>query len=161
MSLPGDEGSEEDASNEHGDLTLASFGLNLQSRGRTEISDGLIRLVAHSLSFVQHSSCITYMIYYCRFENVPLIAPNGSVLIENVSFEIKHGENVLVRGSNGCGKSSLFRVLGGLWPVFSGTVVKPARRNLFYIPQVRFIWLYSWIRLFALDAMCFSFRSHT
>ncbi|XP_063713426.1 ATP-binding cassette sub-family D member 3-like [Symsagittifera roscoffensis] len=94
------------------ELTLASFGLTLQSRGHTIISDGHI-----------------------KFDNVPLIAPNGSVLIESLNFEVRHGQNVLVRGSNGCGKSSLFRVLGGLWPVFSGTVIKPVRRNLFYIPQ--------------------------
>ncbi|XP_075266362.1 ATP-binding cassette sub-family D member 3-like [Convolutriloba macropyga] len=94
------------------ELTLASFGLTLQSRGRIIVANGLI-----------------------KFDSVPLIAPNGSVLIESLDFEIAHGQNVLVRGSNGCGKSSLFRVLGGLWPVFAGTVMKPARKNLFYIPQ--------------------------
>ncbi|XP_011307725.1 ATP-binding cassette sub-family D member 3 [Fopius arisanus] len=70
-----------------------------------------------------------------RFEHVPLITPNGDVLIKDLSFEVKSGINVLVCGPNGCGKSSLFRVLGELWPVWGGTVTKPPSGKLFYIPQ--------------------------
>ncbi|KAG6802915.1 ATP-binding cassette sub-family D member 3 [Apis mellifera caucasica] len=70
-----------------------------------------------------------------KFDHVPLITPNGDILIKELSFEVKSGMNVLVCGPNGCGKSSLFRILGELWPVWNGTIIKPPRGKLFYIPQ--------------------------
>ncbi|XP_035769936.1 ATP-binding cassette sub-family D member 3a [Neolamprologus brichardi] len=70
-----------------------------------------------------------------KFENTPLATPNGDVLIRNLTFEVKSGTNVLVCGPNGCGKSSLFRVLGELWPLFGGHLTKPERGKLFYVPQ--------------------------
>ncbi|ROT64990.1 hypothetical protein C7M84_017044 [Penaeus vannamei] len=66
----------------------------------------------------------------------PLFTPKWeTVLVRELNFEVKSGMNVLVCGPNGCGKSSLFRILGELWPVFGGTVTKPSAGKLFYIPQ--------------------------
>jgi len=57
------------------------------------------------------------------------------VLLRQMSFEVYAGRNVLVCGPNGCGKSSLFRVLGELWPAFGGSLTKPHAGKLFYVPQ--------------------------
>ncbi|XP_036376897.1 ATP-binding cassette sub-family D member 3a [Megalops cyprinoides] len=70
-----------------------------------------------------------------KFDHTPLATPNGDVLIRDLTFEVKSGTNVLVCGPNGCGKSSLFRVLGELWPLFGGRLTKPERGKLFYVPQ--------------------------
>uniref|UniRef100_A0A8C2V4M2 ATP binding cassette subfamily D member 3 n=1 Tax=Chinchilla lanigera TaxID=34839 RepID=A0A8C2V4M2_CHILA len=70
-----------------------------------------------------------------RFDHVPLATPNGDILIRDLSFEVRSGANVLICGPNGCGKSSLFRVLGELWPLFGGRLTKPERGKLFYVPQ--------------------------
>jgi len=64
-----------------------------------------------------------------------LISPTGQKLAVGLTFSVKRGTNVLVSGPNGAGKSSLFRLLGGLWPLFSGTLVRPSKEKLFYVPQ--------------------------
>jgi len=70
-----------------------------------------------------------------KFEDVPIISPNGDILVEGINFEVTKGMNLLISGPNGCGKSSLFRILGNLWPVFGGKVFKPESDKIFYIPQ--------------------------
>lgn len=69
------------------------------------------------------------------FKNVTLSTPNGDILVKNLTFTIKQKQSVIISGPNGSGKSSLFRVLGNLWRVESGKVIRPPTDQLFYICQ--------------------------
>lgn len=73
-----------------------------------------------------------------QLENFTLRIPFGQnkVLIKNLNFTFKKGENVLINGKSGCGKTSLFRCINGLWDSYSGQIryfIDP--NEIFYLPQ--------------------------
>jgi ATP-binding cassette subfamily F protein 3 len=56
-------------------------------------------------------------------------------LFENVSFSINPGEQTGLVGVNGCGKTTLMRILAGLEPASSGYVSRDPHLRVGYLPQ--------------------------
>ncbi len=52
-------------------------------------------------------------------------ARGGVVLIEGVSLQVAAGEGLVLRGPNGCGKTTLLRTIAGLQPAVEGTIDLP------------------------------------
>jgi NitT/TauT family transport system ATP-binding protein len=48
---------------------------------------------------------------------------NGTVALADISFEVSTGQFVCLVGPSGCGKSTLLRVIAGLGPITSGSVL--------------------------------------
>lgn len=60
---------------------------------------------------------------------------NLQVLFENISFSLNAGERVGLVGLNGCGKTTLLRILAGLEPPTGGHVSCPTEVRIGYLPQ--------------------------
>ena len=62
-----------------------------------------------------------------------------NILLENLNLELspdKYGtQNIVIMGNTGSGKSSLFRVLSGLWCEGKGVVELPPEKDIFFLPQ--------------------------
>ena len=68
-------------------------------------------------------------------EDVNIALPNGRVLLAQVQLRLMAGENTLISGASGVGKSTLFRALSGIWPFGEGRVVLPMNARLMFLPQ--------------------------
>src|SRR5512143_130166 len=56
-------------------------------------------------------------------------------LFENASFSLNPGERTGLVGPNGCGKTTLMRILAGLEPPTSGHVSRDPNLRIGYLPQ--------------------------
>lgn len=75
-----------------------------------------------------------------RFEHIPVIIPSeqgseGTALVEDINIKLTGAKNLLILGSNGCGKTLIARIMAGLWPLYLGLLSKPNEDDLMYLPQ--------------------------
>jgi putative ATP-binding cassette transporter len=65
-----------------------------------------------------------------------LLTPNRMRrLINDLSIELGSGDNLVVVGQSGVGKSSLLRAIAGLWSQGAGVVKRPPLSQIFFLPQ--------------------------
>ena len=70
------------------------------------------------------------------FENVTLQTPGyEQTLIKGLTVSVRPGQALMIVGSSGCGKSSLLRMIAGLWDAGSGTVARPGPEHMLFLPQ--------------------------
>jgi putative ATP-binding cassette transporter len=61
--------------------------------------------------------------------------PCGRLLLKIEKLDLAVGEATLLTGRSGTGKSTLLRVLAGIWPHAAGRIEVPARSRLLVLPQ--------------------------
>lgn len=57
-----------------------------------------------------------------KVENCGIFYPDGSLGVEDVSFEVSAGNSLALLGENGAGKSSIIAGIAGFIPLTSGNI---------------------------------------
>jgi putative ATP-binding cassette transporter len=68
-------------------------------------------------------------------KDVDLLLPGGRPLMEGVDLTFRRGDNALISGPTGSGKSTLFRAIAGIWPFGRGEIRMPAQGRSLFLPQ--------------------------
>jgi vitamin B12/bleomycin/antimicrobial peptide transport system ATP-binding/permease protein len=68
-------------------------------------------------------------------QDVSIAYPDGRVVVHGASAELLAGERTLIVASSGTGKSTLVRVIAGIWPWGTGRVELPEGKKLLFLPQ--------------------------
>ncbi len=73
-------------------------------------------------------------------KNLIVKTPRGEILLENVNQELVHGQNYVVKGHSGLGKSTFVRTLAGIWPFGSGEISLPDnKKTIMFLPQTTYM----------------------
>jgi putative ATP-binding cassette transporter len=86
-----------------------------QETGRIEVADGASeKLVLDGLEVALPDECVT---------------------LDQDRLEVNPGARIQILGRPGSGKSTLFRALAGMWPWGAGTIQRPPRAAMMFMPQ--------------------------
>jgi len=100
---------------------LGAQSLAIPARSETDVKDHrIVNQAGSALSCHQLSIC----------------TPTGErTLIKQLNLSVCLNKGLMIIGESGTGKSSLLRVIAGLWSPSSGEIVCPSRHELLFLPQ--------------------------
>lgn len=139
---------------QYGDIVQANFAFRRildafsivvdQIQPLGELGAGVNRLAAFSEALEQANSTAPperdqidiYIGSQLSCQHLTLKTPDYTkVLIEDLSVNIPPGQGLLIVGESGVGKSSLLRMMAGLWTSGTGCLIRPKLEEMLFLPQ--------------------------
>jgi putative ATP-binding cassette transporter len=68
-------------------------------------------------------------------KSMDVFLPTGKKQIVANNMVLKRGDKILIKGRTGAGKTTLFRMIAGIWPFGKGTIVLPKNKKIILLPQ--------------------------
>jgi putative ATP-binding cassette transporter len=71
-----------------------------------------------------------------RLDDIDLLTPGGAqLLVSKLSLQVTRRQNWVISGRTGVGKSSLLRLMAGLWSKGNGVITMPPAAEVLFLPQ--------------------------
>ena len=114
---------------------LMNRAKSMETRINTELEQQskLLKEVEH-IPKLRLNSLPYYSERILHLENVSVFF-EGRTVCQNITFTIQKGDRIALCGKNGCGKSSLLKLIMGLNIPYSGTVYKNPQLRISYVNQ--------------------------
>ena len=74
-----------------------------------------------------------YFIMSIIIRDLSYVHSDKEVLFQHLNLTVNPGDKMALTGNNGCGKSTLMRIIAGDLSPVAGTVTRP--EHLYYVPQ--------------------------
>ena len=120
---------------------LTTLADSLESLSRFAAGVGRLDTLAHSLlpasrKHAARPKIATRKGENLSFDGITMQTPNYErTLVRELSISVPQGQGLMIVGASGLGKSSLLRVIAGLWDSGAGVIERPGPADILLLPQ--------------------------
>jgi ABC-type uncharacterized transport system fused permease/ATPase subunit len=117
-------------------MVRASFNVLVKAQQQISVSSASMKRLSGLINQFEGGDILPEYSDEISLSHVDLKTPdNHKLLLKDISINLRRGKNVLIKGASGLGKTSIFRLLSGLWKPDAGVVQIPDPSRAYFIPQ--------------------------